>query len=93
MNTGEIVDYLAELSEKLGYKVRWEGLLGEGGICELRGKQYLFVDRSVGLDTQLEVMLSALCDLPLDDVYVLPEVRQMLDWQLAEKRARQERQR
>ena len=39
MNAGEMVDYLAELAEKLGIGVRWEGLIGDGGICELRGKR------------------------------------------------------
>ena len=45
MNAGEMIDYLAELSERLGIAVRWEGLIGDGGICELRGKRFLFVDR------------------------------------------------
>lgn len=92
MNQGEIVDYLAELSEKLGIEVRWEGLIGDGGICELRGKRILFVDRSLNLDTQVNVMTGALCEEPLDDVYILPEVRDLLEQARAEKRARDERQ-
>jgi len=91
MNAGEMVDYLAELSEKLGIEVRWEGLIGDGGICELRGKRFLFVDRSNDLDTQLDVMTAALCDEAIDDVYILPEVRQLLEAARAEKRARDER--
>ena len=92
MNHGEIVDYLAELSEKLGIEVRWEGLIGDGGICELRGKRFLFVDRSLNLRTQMDVMAAALCEEPLDEVYILPEVRQVLESARAEKRAREERQ-
>ena len=92
MNQGEIVDCLAELAEKLGLEVRWEGLIGDGGICELRGKRILFVDRSAGLDTQVDVMTGALCDEPLEDVYILPEVRELLERARAEKRARDERQ-
>jgi len=92
MNAGEMVDYLAELSERLGIAVRWEGLIGDGGICELRGKRFLFVDRSNTLDTQIDVMIDALCDEPIDDVYVLPEIRQRLESSRAEKQARDERQ-
>jgi len=92
MDAGELVDYLAELSEKLGIEVRWEGLLGDGGICELRGKRYLFVDRSLDLKTQLDVMATALCEEPLDEIYILPEARQLLELARAEKRARDERQ-
>jgi len=91
MDSGEIVDYLAELAEKLGIAVRWEGLIGDGGICELRGKRYLFVDRSLELAGQLYVMADALCMEPLDDVYVLPEVREILDHARAAKKAREER--
>ena len=91
MNQGEIVEYLAELSEKLGIKVRWEALLGDGGICELRGKRYLFVDRSNDLTTQVEVMADALCGEPIDNVFILPEVRDLLDRARAQKRARDER--
>jgi hypothetical protein len=92
MDSGEIVDYLAELAEKLGVEVRWEGLIGDGGICELRGKRYLFVDRSLELAGQLDVMADALCMEPLDDVYVLPEVRDILDHARAARKARDERQ-
>ena len=92
MNQGEIVDYLAELSEKLGVKVRWESLMGDGGICELRGKRYLFVDRSNDLNTQVEVMTDSLCDEPIDNVFVIPEVRDLLERAGAQKKARDERQ-
>ncbi len=91
MNQGEIVDYLAELSEKLGVKVRWEALMGDGGICELRGKRFLFVDRSNDLATQIEVMADALCEEAIDDVFILPEVRELLERAKAARRARDER--
>jgi len=91
MNQGEIVDYLAELSEKLGIGVRWEGLIGDGGICELRGKRWLFVDRANDLGTQIDVMAAALCDGPIDEVYIVPEVRELLESARAEKRAREQR--
>ena len=93
MDSGEIVDYLAELAEKLGLEVRWEGLIGDGGICELRGKRYLFVDRSNDLATQLEVMADALCDEAIDDVYILPEVRDLLERARVQRKAREERER
>lgn len=93
MNQGEIVDYLAELSEKLGVKVRWEALMGDGGICELRGKRTLFVDRSNDLGTQIDVMADALSAEPIDDVFILPEVRELLERARAERKAREERER
>ena len=93
MNQGEIVEYLAGLSEKLGIKVRWEALLGDGGICELRGRRYLFVDRSNDLATQVEVMADALSNESIDDVFILPEVRELLEHARVARRAREERER
>jgi hypothetical protein len=92
LDAAQMVEYLAELAGKLGIIVRWEEPIGEGGICELRGKRYLFVDRSTDAYTQLEVMANALCDEPLEDVFILPEVRERLDHARAEKRRREERQ-
>ena len=92
MNAGEIVDYLAELAEKFGIEVRSEGIIGDGGICELRGKRILFVDRSQSTDSQIDTMTRALCEEPIDDVFILPEVRVMLENARAEIRARDERQ-
>ena len=85
--------HLAELSEKLGIKVRWESLMGDGGICELRGKRTLFVDRSNDLATQIAVMTDALSSEELDDVFILPEVRELLDGARAARKAREERER
>jgi hypothetical protein len=93
MNQSEIVECLADLSEKLGVKVRWEALMGDGGICELRGKPFLFVDRSNDLATQIEVMADALCSYPIDDVFILPEVRDLLEQARAQRKAREERER
>jgi hypothetical protein len=93
MSPNEIVDYLAELSEKLGIKVRWDALMGDGGLCELRGKRYLFVDRSNDLATQIEVMADALSTCAIDDIFILPEVRERLEQARVQRKAREERER
>jgi hypothetical protein len=67
--------------------------MGDGGICELRGKRTLFVDRSNDLATQIEVMADALCDEAIDNVFILPEVREILERARAERKAREERER
>jgi hypothetical protein len=93
MSPNEIVDYLADLSEKLGIKVRWDALMGDGGLCELRGKRFLFVDRSNDLATQIEVMTDALSNERIDDVFILPEVRDLLEQARVAQKTREERER
>ena len=72
---------LLDLAERLGIDVRQELLGGEGGaLCQLRGKAVLFVDASATFAEQLARTAEALADLPaLDDCFVLPELRQVLD--------------
>jgi hypothetical protein len=88
MNDSDMVDVLAEVAEKLGVKVRWEPMMGDGGICELRGKRYLFVDRTTSPADQVAMMASALCEENLESIYIVPEVRDRLEQARAERRAR-----
>ena len=79
MDSGNILMCLEELAEKLGISLRWDVLSSEGGICELRGKRILMVDRDLDDLSKIDVMAAALCDEPIEDIYILPEVREILD--------------
>ena len=79
MDSQSVLMCLEELADKLGIAVRWDALGGQGGICELRGKRILMVDRDVDDLTKIDVMAAALCDEAVEDLYILPEVREILD--------------
>jgi len=79
MPPGRMLRHICELAEKLGCEVRMGELGGTGGLCEIRGAKVLFVDTSVELIEQAEQAAEAICGEPgIDDVYVLPEVREYL---------------
>ena len=78
MDSENILMCLEELAEKLGIELRWDTLSSEGGICELRGKRILMVDRDLNDLSKIDVMAAALCDEPIEDLYILPEVRETL---------------
>ena len=79
MPPGHMIQHLCELADKMGYKVRMEMLGGSGGPCEIRGTRYLFVDTSLDPMERVEQVAQALCNDPgIEDVYVLPEVREYL---------------
>lgn len=78
MDSENILMCLEELTEKLGIELRWDALSSEGGICELRGKRILMVDRDLDDLSKIDVMAAALCDEPIEDLYILPEVRETL---------------
>ena len=79
MDSESILMCLEELAEKLGIEVRWDELSGDGGVCELRGKRILMVDRHLDDLSKIDVMAGALCEEPIEDLYVLPEIRELLD--------------
>lgn len=92
MNAKRMVDELCLVAERLGLEVRREPLDGApGGLCVLKGRRFVLVDLTADVAQQAEVLAAALAegaraagDVTLDDVFILPEVRQFLQGYAAE---------
>ena len=55
------LDRFLRIAKEKGYHIRHENLEGLGsGICEIRGKKFLFLDLSCGPDEQLESIRSSI---------------------------------
>ena len=81
MNEAKIVEYLTELCEKLGIVVRFEPLATSGGLCDLRGRKTLFVGTACSRAEQIATICEALSEADLEGIYILPEVREVLETQ------------
>ena len=80
MEWEEIETELAALAEKLDIEVRHVRYEGEGGLCVLRGKRVLMVNDALAAADRAGIMAQALATIPeVQDVYVAPEVRRLLD--------------
>ncbi len=81
MELEEKLSHVLELLDKLDIEVRFESLDGNGGgACKLRHKLMVVIDLDSEPDERYSTALSALkLVTDLDDVYVLPEVRNDLD--------------
>ena len=81
MEDKSVLNGLLDLAERLGVEVRHEFLGGEGGgMCQLRGKNVLFVDLAAPLTEQIAQSAAALAGLEnLEEQYMIPKVRQMLE--------------
>ena len=79
MTTSETIRACLELAEKLSIEVRSVPLDGNGGLCRVKGKQVLYVNQMLSKARQLEVLLRGLSEIPVDDVYVLPALRELLE--------------
>jgi hypothetical protein len=60
MHTAELLDEALLLAAQLGYRVRQEWMEGCGGLCNVRGDQWLFVDLSQPLAEQLQCVAKVL---------------------------------
>lgn len=79
MRFDELVTHLEELAGKLSVQVRWDPMEGAGGLCQLKGKK-IFIGSSVqSAEQKAEALAKALADFKLDELYLLPEVRQFIE--------------
>jgi len=71
---------LESAAARLGIQVVHEKLPGtRSGLCRLRDQHLLFVDKRLGTEEQIEVFLTALSRFPLENLQLLPRVRELLE--------------
>ena len=80
-----LVSELKALAVRLGFEVREEKLLREvgyrvrSGSCRVRDAQVIFLDRGLPPAVQIDILVEELAGRPLEDVYVSPAARGLLD--------------
>ena len=81
MDSQDLLEHLAELAAQLDISVRRTDLGGSGGsLVNLKGQQILFIDTLADPADQLERLIPDFARLPaLDDIYIIPELRELLD--------------
>ena len=80
MEWEEIETELTALAERLDIEIRHVRYEGEGGLCLIRGKEVLAVNDGLDTPDRVVVMARALAAVPeIEGVYMLPEVRSLLD--------------
>jgi hypothetical protein len=80
MQWEDIESELTRLAEQLDIQVRHVRYEGEGGLCVIRGKRVLAVNDRLDTPDRVDVMAKALATAPgVDKVFVVPEVRTLLD--------------
>jgi hypothetical protein len=84
MEEREVLDQLEDLAEKLGVEVVYERLAEEdlrpkGGLCRVRGEPKVFVDQSESIERRIEILARALSSFNTDDIFLLPQIRGILE--------------
>ena len=84
MNDEIILSYLEELAEKLEILVRDENINIEessssGGLCRVEGQYVIILNSKATVKEKIQVMIAALQQFDLRDMYIKPVIREMLD--------------
>ena len=80
-----LLDELKQLAERLGVKVREEVLLREvgyrvrSGSCRVRETRVILLDRALPTQAQIDILVDELSGQPLDEVFVSPALRRLLE--------------
>ena len=78
------MEYLEDLALKLGVEVVYEKLentdfLATGGLCKVKGKYKIFIDRSETTERRTEILAGALSSFDREGIYILPYIREILE--------------
>ena len=82
MNDYQILESLLATAEELGFEVRNEQIdsVTGGGLCKLKNRFVLFINRTSPLTEQINAAATALKDRPeLESIYLRPQVRDAIE--------------
>jgi len=90
MKVDELYQHLKELSEKLNVPVEEHnfknaGIKVKSGFCNVKGKDLFILNKHLPVKKRSEILIEFLASQKLDDVYVVPAVRDKLDLVLTNK--------
>jgi hypothetical protein len=84
MQNSRVLGYLENLAFRLGIEIVYEKL-GEadfsidGGLCKVKGVYKIFMDPSTPLELQIEILARALSSFKIEELYLLPFIREILE--------------
>lgn len=84
MNEEVLLNQLEELADKLEILVRDENINIEessstGGLCRVEGNYILILHSKATVKEKIQVMIKALNQFDLSDIYVKPVIRELLE--------------
>ena len=80
MKPEQLYQEMKDLAEKLDVTVseqsfRSSGIPVKSGFCIIKGKMHCIIDKNISLHKKTQVLAEALFDLPHENLYVVPAVR------------------
>ena len=84
MKSTQLYQHLKETAEKMDITVSEQNLRATGvnarsGLCTVKGKQLFIMDKHLPVRQKVEVLAECLRHMPLDDIYLVPAIRNYLE--------------
>ncbi len=84
MKPEQLYQELISLAEKLEITVlehnfRKVGIKVESGLCKIKGKKHLVIDKHKTIHEKNEILASCLIKMPHENIYVFPALRDFLE--------------
>ena len=84
MKPEQIYEELKNTAEKMGVAVeehnfRPTGIPVRSGACVIHGKQFVIIDKHKSLSKKIRILASSLANLPHEEVFAVPAVRELLN--------------
>ena len=80
MTDTQLLQEFEALAQRLDIRVSHVNLEGRpGGLCTIRGERRIILDFGLDVRSQVEIFARELSRFPLDDVYVVPRIRDRID--------------
>ena len=78
MDDAVILKEFEKLARRLGMEIRYT-TGGPSGLCAVKGKQILFIDRSLDSAARIDMLVREFRTLDLEGMFVVPLIRRLLD--------------
>ncbi len=79
MDDSILLQELESLAAGLDIEVRYDDFEGQGGLCHYGGRSYLIVNHELNTGARVHLLCRALSRLPLDTVFIRPQVREQIE--------------
>ncbi len=83
MNKKDIYNQLIDIASKLKIRVSEQNLRvtnvnAKSGLCQVKGEFVFIMEKKLTVSEKAELLSECLKTMPLDDIYVVPAVREFL---------------
>ena len=84
MKQNQLYRQLIDLANKMGIVVseqnlRVTGVNAKSGLCRVKGDTIFIMDKHLAIHDKIAVLSDCLRAMPLENVYIIPAVRQFLE--------------